>query len=109
MSKQLQFTFDGVDYTLEYTRRTVQEMERRGLAIKNIEEMPMTVVPALFAGAFLAHHRHVQQHTIDKIFEKITNKEGLMAKLSEMYIDPVQTLLSEPEDSKGNVIWTASW
>ena len=30
MAKQLIFTYDGKDYTLEFTRRTVAEMEKKG-------------------------------------------------------------------------------
>lgn len=32
MSKQLTFTFEDKEYTLEYTRRTVAEMEKRALS-----------------------------------------------------------------------------
>ena len=31
MAKQIIFSYEGKDYTLEYTRRTIQQMERKGL------------------------------------------------------------------------------
>ena len=58
MAKQLTFTYNGKDYVLEYTRNTVRQMENNGFVTNDIDIKPMTVLPALFAGAFLAHHRH---------------------------------------------------
>lgn len=109
MAKQLNFTYNGKDYTLEFTRRTVAEMERRGFIATDVENKPMTTLPTLFAGAFLAHHRHEKQSTIDAIYAKLTNKEELIGKLAEMYNEPILALVDEPEDSEGNVNWTTSW
>ena len=102
MSKQLTFTFEDKEYTLEYTRRTVEEMEKKGFIASEITEKPMSTLPALFAGAFLAHHRFVNQDTIDTIYSKLT-------KLAEMYNEPIMTLVKEPEESEGNLNWTATW
>ena len=63
MAKQLNFEFDGRDYTLEFTRRTVTEMERKGFVVSDVERKPMTTLPTLFEGAFLAHHRGVKKDT----------------------------------------------
>ena len=30
-------------------------------------------------------------------------------KLAEMYNEPIMTLVEEPEESKGNLNWTATW
>lgn len=109
MSKQLIFNFEGKEYTLEFTRRTVSEMEKKGFIASEIMDKPMTSLPALFAGAFLAHHRFVKQETIDMIFSKLTNKEDLISKLAEMYNEPIMSLVEEPEEDKGNVNWTATW
>mgnify|MGYP004443914853 CR=1 FL=1 len=109
MAKQLSFTYEGENYTLEYTRRTVAEMERNGFVADDIDTKPMTVLPQLFAGSFLAHHRFVKQNVIDVIYSKMTNKQELIGKLAEMYNEPIMELVAEPEDKKGNVEWTASW
>ena len=66
-------------------------------------------LPALFAGAFLAHHRFIKQDLIDRIYEKLTNKQELIGKLAEMYNEPINALIDEPEENEGNVSWTASW
>ena len=103
------FTFEGKEYTLEFTRRTVAEMERKGFIASEFEDKPMTCLPALFSGAFLAHHRFVKQETIDEIYAKLTNKAELIGKLAEMYNEPIATLTQEPDESEGNVTWTATW
>lgn len=109
MSKQLRFTYEGNEYTLEFTRKSIEQMEKSGFVVSDITTKPMTVLPALFAGAFLAHHRFVKKDIIDKIFAKLTNKTELIGKLAEMYNEPIMALMDEPEEAEGNVDWTASW
>ena len=109
MSKQLRFTYQDKEYCLEFTRKSVELMEKNGFVATDITAKPMTVLPALFAGAFLANHRFVKSEVINEIFSKMTNKSELIGKLSEMYNEPIMALVDEPEESEGNVDWTASW
>lgn len=109
MSKQLVFTVEGKEYTLEFTRRTVQEMERKGFIASDITDKPMTTLPALFAGSFLANHRFVKPEVIENIYNKLTKKQELIGKLAEMYNEPILALVEEPAEDKGNVDWTATW
>ena len=109
MAKQLNFTYEDKEYTLEFTRRTVAEMEKKGFIASDITDKPMTTLPALFAGAFLAHHRFVKVDVINKIYSKLTKKEDLISKLAEMYNEPILALVEEPENTEGNFDWTATW
>lgn len=109
MAKTIGFTYEGKDYTLEFTRRTIKQMEDEGFVAKNIDDRPMTLLPALFAGAFKAHHRFVKQDVIDEIYANMPNKDKLIEKLAEMYNEPILTLMEEPEDSAKNVDWMTSW
>lgn len=109
MAKQLRFTYQNKEYVLEYTRKSVEIMEKKGFVASEIETKPMTVLPALFAGAFLAHHRGEKPEVIDAIYSKMTNKQDLIGKLAEMYSEPIMALVDEPEESEGNLDWTASW
>lgn len=109
MAKQLKFMYGEKDYTLEFTRKTVTEMEKKGFVASEVENKPMTTLPALFEGAFLAHHRFEKKEVINEIFAKMTNKEELIGKLAEMYNEPIVALIEEPEGSEGNLDWTASF
>lgn len=113
MAKTLTITDSntGVTYTLEYTRKTVETMEKQGFNLSKVDEQPMTMLPALFAGAFLAHHRFVKRDVIDNIFARLTHKDELIGVLGEMYSAPLLSLLEEPEqteDGEGNLSWKSS-
>ena len=109
MAKQIIFSYEGKEYTLEYTRRTIKQLEDEGFVARNIDDRPMTLLPALFAGAFKAHHRFVKPEVIDEIYANMPNKDKLIEKLAEMYNEPIISLMQEPEDAVKNVDWTASW
>ncbi len=109
MSKQLNFEYKGTQYTLEYTRRTVEQMEKEGFVADDIRNKPMTMLPALFAGAFKAHHKFVKPEVINEIFSKMTNKGDLIGRLAEMYNEPILALVEEPDASSENLNWTQSW
>lgn len=109
MSKQITFEFEGKEFTLEYTRKTIETMERQGFVASDIIEKPMSTLPALFAGAFLAHHRFVKREVIDRIYEKMINRQELIGKLAEMYNEPIESLMNDPEEDEGNVTWGANW
>ena len=109
MAKTINFEFEGVQYNLEYTRKSIEIMERRGFKISDLEEKPVTTFPALFAGAFLAHHKFVKPEVIDEIFRSLKNKDTLVGKLAEMYNEPILAMMDEPEESEGNLDWGTSW
>lgn len=108
MAKQLRFEFDGRDYCLEYTRRTVRTMEENGFIGSEVGEKPMMILQ-LFSGAFLAHHRFEKQDQIEKIYAAMPDKETLIQKLIEMYNEPIEALMADPDEEAGKVEWTASW
>lgn len=109
MSKTLEFSYEGKDYCLEFTRRSIETMERNGFVVSDIKDKPMLTLPTLFAGAFLAHHKFVRRDVIDAIYEKMTNKQELIGKLAEMYNEPINALVNDPAEDSGNVSWTANW
>lgn len=109
MNKQLRFTYNDKEYCLEYTRKSVEQMEKSGFVIGDITNKPMTILPTLFAGAFIANHRFVKQEVIDEIYSKMTNKSELIGKLAEMYNEPILALINDPDEDEGNLNWTTSW
>ena len=111
MAKTLNFEYKGKEYTLEYTRETIKQMEREGFVAEDVASKPMTTLPRLFAGAFKAHHKFdAKQKIIDEMFEHFTNKGALLEKLAEMYHEPFEALLDDENIDEGNAIaWEANF
>lgn len=114
MAKQLTINdpTTGMTYTLEYTRKSVEMMEKSGFVADDVQRKPMTMLPALFAGAFLAHHRFVKRDVIDNIYARLNHKDELISALVEMYNEPLLSLLDEPEQqegNEGNLNWKTGW
>lgn len=106
--KPIRFEYEGTSYTLEFSRQTVRTMENQGFRVDELGSRPMTMLPQLFSGAFLMHHRFLKKDVIDEIYAHMGEKDKLLEKLGELYNAPMEALLSDPEDDKGNVIaWTA--
>lgn len=105
MSKQITFAHEGKEYILEYTRASVKKMEARGFVVTDVSKKPVSSLPLLFAGAFLAHHPYEKKEVVDTIFDQFRDKEGLLQKLGEMYNDPIRSMT----ESEGNLEWKANW
>lgn len=104
MAKKIVFKYKDKDYTLEYNRDSVRQMEAQGFSIIDIDSKPLTTISTLFAGAFLMHHRNVatNRNLCDEIYRSFSRRDELIAALVEMYQEPVLSLLDEPEDNEGN-------
>ncbi len=110
MKKQLNFEYKGKDYCLEYTRESVKQMEREGFVISDVLEKPMLNLPKLFAGAFKAHHRFgTKANDIEEMFDNFKNKDALLEKLVEMYNEPMEAMLGDPEDEGNAIAWEANF
>ena len=107
MAKELSINYEGKDYTLGFTRDTVRQMERKGFNVVAAERSPMTSVYDLFSGAFLAHHKNVDQKKVSEMFDKISDLEELTDFLMEMYRDPFETLTDK--EKAGEIKPVKSW
>lgn len=109
MNKKIEFTYDGVDYTLEYCRESIKYMEGKGLDITAIESKPLTMIDILWQGAFYKNHKKEKIDTIQKIYDGINNKSELNAALSEMFIETYSALIGDSEeDGSKNIEWKMS-
>ena len=45
----------------------------------------------------------------DEIYDKCPDKNTLISKLADMYVETIEALFNEPEGTEGNAKWTASW
>ena len=105
MSK-INLTYDKKEYVLEYNRQSVKTMEGQGFVLEELTTKPMTMIPLLFAGAFIKNHSGkdgVKRKVVDEIFAEIGDKTALMEALMEMYADTLSTLTED--NGEGNVTW----
>ena len=105
MSTKISFTYGDKDYVLEYTKATVKQMEDRGFVASRVTEAPLTVLPDLFAGAFLANHKFTNRKIIDEIFDLMQDKGALIETLSQMYNEPIKALMEDGDEGNG-IAWT---
>lgn len=103
----INFTYDGVDYTLEYTPYSVRKMEDEGVDFNKIGDRLVNAPYDLFSGAFISRHNYVPRKARDKMYEEVmaVNEDGqnLIEMLSEMLKDELEYIASKP---RGNVKWT---
>ena len=107
MATKITFTYDGKDYCLEFTRKTIRRMEESGFVASRFEDAPMTVLPDLFAGAFLANHKFTDRKVIDEIYDKLTDKRSLIDTLAKMYNEPIEALMADGDEGNG-IAWATN-
>ena len=107
MAKTINFTIDGKDYTLEFTRNTVIDTERMGFSLNKIGDQPVGMTEILWKGAFLAHHATLTTDFVDGLLEKIDTK-GILDALLDLYYEPIKSLTEgDNEENPKNVVkWT---
>lgn len=105
MKNKITFNHDGKDYVLEFTKNSVKEMERRGFIASEVIEKPLTVLPTMFAGAFIANHRFTKRKVIDEIFARIDDKAELINTLAEMYSLVIDEFVDELEKTNNGLSW----
>ena len=96
--ENIRLTYKGKVYQLEFTRKSVQIMESRGLVLEDLSKTPVTLYSELFRGAFITHHKHLNSAIIDDIYEVTTSKAKLHERLLNMYTETLMSLLGDDED-----------
>ena len=105
MAKKIEFDYNGEHYILGYTKNTVRQLESTGFVLEDVPSRPLTLIPQLFAGAFLCHHRRIKDETVNEIYKHMGNRQLLLETLSEMFRNPAVELLEDPEDDGKNIEW----
>lgn len=115
MSKQLTITDPNTEqvYTLEYNRKSVVRAIKGGfdpqkMAEGDIESVLM--IPVLFNCAFDMHHGQMSEADTDAIYDKMADKEELIAALAELFAEPINALTEAPKGAKSkNFKWKKTW
>ena len=104
MSKKIKLSYEGKEYTLEYTRNTALALEQSGFVLSDVRNKPVSSLVTLFNGAFVANHRRLEGSVVEKIFDSLKDKEKLLAALVGMYDETVSSLMDSTGD-EGNATW----
>ncbi len=107
--KEIKIRYGEKEYTLAFTRDAVTKCEKMGFILKELDEKLATQTKLLFKGAFLVHHRFVQEQTINEIFDNLENKDDVIGALVEMYQDTLLTMISNTDENPGNIKWEKNW
>lgn len=94
---------DGTEYTLEFSRKSVEWAERRGFSMDDLSDHMMIRVPELFYYAFRMHHPQItKQQSDDILFEQMGGiNEDIVKRLGELYAQGYESLINaEPKNSK---------
>jgi len=105
MAKTITLTYNKKAYTLAFTRATVMRMEQSGFNVQAIDSQPATMIVMLFRGAFLANHPQTTNTVIDRIWDGLPDKQKLVEVLAEMYTEPLDALMADAPDKKGEILW----
>lgn len=97
----------GNKYTLEFSRKVVEAMERRGFKVDL--DFPNSNIKDLWRGAFQKNHRGMMNEKMDEIWNFQRSKDELLAVLLKLYMKPLETLMAEPEAGDDeNPTWEAN-
>ena len=103
---QINFDYNGKHYCLEYNREAVKRMEAAGFKPGESGATPLIELDMLWAGAFYKNHRRESSNVIEKLLEKMKDKEKLLEALRGMVAETYNSLMDENDE--GNVEWTAT-
>lgn len=104
--KKVTIDYKDNTYTLAFDRDSVRKTEQMGFKTSAFNDMPATMFPILFKGAFLKYHKRVANKIIEEIFDNVDDLAGLLEVIVDMYMDALNSML-DGEDTK-NVKWTLS-
>lgn len=113
MATKITVTYKNTNYTLEYSRQSVRQMEQMGFVLDQLTDKPMTMIPLLVYGAFIKNYRAITRSLVDEIYDNLCDKIGSEEKagfiqvLAEMYAETLTSLTGNAKDGdEGNL---ASW
>jgi len=105
MAKQIKLNYKGKDYVLEYSKKSVSIMEQAGLNMQEIGNKMATMLPIMYEGAFIMHHRALNSEMKDEIYVLLKDKEQLFMKFIEMITETYTSLYEQNEDDSKNLAW----
>lgn len=99
---------DGTEYTLEFSRKSIEFAEKRGFKMDELSDYLMTRVPELFYYSFRMHHPMMTKKQTDEIlFDKLGGmSEEMLTRLGELYAQGYESLINSEETKNSKVTIT---
>lgn len=99
---------DGTEYTLEFSRKSIEFAEKRGFKMDELGDYMMTRVPELFYYSFRMHHSTMtKKQTDDILFDKLGGmSEEMLTRLGELYAQGYESLINSEESKNSKVTIT---
>lgn len=107
MSKQINLPYDGVQYTLMFTKKTLEDSCNMGINPDFLSKNPMMVV-RLFHMAFMAKHPKMTFNKAQEIYYAQNKKVELMQAIIMLWNDVTDGILEDADES-GNAEWTPNF
>lgn len=88
---------DGQEYVIEFSRETVEQAERAGFTLDDLEDKMMVRIPQLIFWGLKMHHPTISKEKADKIlFEDLGGvSRALIERLVKLYSAGYDTLVNE--------------
>lgn len=103
---KIEFEYEGVDYTLEFTAASLKEMEERGFDFAHMDTKALTAAEDLFCGAFIANHRTTPRSVREKIYHEFAESaEDEDINIADVLGKMLTEALEELTQHKGNIKW----
>jgi hypothetical protein len=93
----------GIAYTLEFSRNSVQVAESMGFNIRDWDKFPASNLTILFYTSFLMHHPEVTKVFTDELMERVGGiPSELSVHLITLYYQTLNTLISDKRVTEKN-------
>lgn len=107
MSKKITLKHEDREYTLTFTKRTLEDACNMGITPDNLTHNPMKVV-RLFHQAFMAMQPKMTFNKAQEIYFAQNKKEKLIEALIMLWNDVTDSIVEDADDS-GNVAWAVNF
>lgn len=106
MAKKEIVSYKGKEYTLEFTRATVSQIEKRGFTLDDLTKASGAGI-LLVVGAFQAHHPSLSEDKRIEIYKSWKPENGedgekrrRLSVLADMYVDTIKWLFDDDEEEE---------
>ena len=92
MATTITLEHEGIEYTAEYTRKSIRAMETQlGFNVKDMGKI-VTTQDNLVIGAFFANHKGMKKERALAIVDNLEEKQDFIEALTEMLTDTYTSL-----------------